>query len=196
MVILPLVAREGSWRSAEVEPRAVRPKILLIPNGPGCYGPGLVGLSAGSGLAVALSAPRQWQHRPAEAGPGAGILVSGRPAAPSLCSRRRDWPCPQHGFSVYWPGCPAVARTATASRTPTTAVAVSGIVYGPWKPDMAACGADAAPIANAAQPAERRLAWHPRAVRTLRTAAASPAAASPAVGAGCRAAARKRPHRV
>ena len=104
-----------------------------------------------------------------------------------------------HGFSVYWPGCPAapaVPRTATASRTPTTAVAVSGIVYGPWKPDMAAWGADAAPISNAAKPAQRRQAWHPRAVRTLSTAAASPAAASPAVGAGCRAAARTRPHRV
>src|ERR1700722_17297479 len=118
-----------------MEPRAVRPKILLIPNGPGCYGPGLVGLSAGSGLAVALSAPPQWQHRPAEAGPGAGILVSGRPAAARCSSRRRDWPCPWHGFSVYWPGCPAapaVARIATASRTPTTAVAVSGIAYRPW----------------------------------------------------------------
>ena len=69
-----------------------------------------------------------------------------------------------HGFSVYWPGCPAapaVARTATASRTPRAAVAVSGIVYGPWKPDMAACGADAAPISNAAQPcaASKPIAW-------------------------------------
>src|ERR1700750_2071241 len=97
-----------------------------------------------------------------------------------------------HGFAVYWPGrlaAPAVARTATASRTPRTAVAVSGIMYGPWKPDMAACGADAAPISNAAQPAQRRPAWHPRVVRTVSTAAASPPAASPAVGAGYRAAA-------
>ena len=80
-----------------------------------------------------------------------------------------------HGFSVYWPGrpaAPAVARTATASRIPRAAVAVSGIVYGPWKPDMAACGADAAPISNAAQAVQRRPAWHPRAVRTLSTAAA------------------------
>src|SRR4029077_19947271 len=64
-----------------------------------------------------------------------------------------------HGYSVFWPGCPAapaVARTATASRTPQTQVAVSGITVGPWKPDMAACGADAAPISNAAQPAQRR----------------------------------------
>ena len=86
-----------------------------------------------------------------------------------------------HGFSVYWPGCPAapaVARTATASRIPTTAVAVSGIVYGPWKPDMAACGADATPISNVTKPAQRRPAWHPRAVRTLRAAAASPATIS------------------
>jgi hypothetical protein len=30
------------------------------------------------------------------------------------------------------------------------------MVYGPWKPDMAACGADAAAISNAAQPAQRR----------------------------------------
>ena len=62
-----------------------------------------------------------------------------------------------HGFSVHWPGCPAapaVARTATASRIPTTAVAVSGIVYGPWKPDMAACGADATPISNVTKPAK------------------------------------------
>jgi hypothetical protein len=49
---------------------------------------------------------------------------------------------------------------------------------------MAACGADAAPISNAAQPAQRRPAWHPRAVRTLSMATASPAATSPAVGAG------------
>jgi hypothetical protein len=40
---------------------------------------------------------------------------------------------------------------------------------------MAACGADAAPISNAAKPAQRRPAWHPRAVRTLSTAAVSPA---------------------
>jgi hypothetical protein len=56
-------------------------------------------------------------------------------------------------FSVWYPGCPvrpAVARTATVSSTPTTAVAVSGIVYGLWKPATAACGADVAPISSAA----------------------------------------------
>jgi hypothetical protein len=84
-------------------------------------------------------------------------------------------------FSVWYPGCPvqpAVARTATLSSTPTTAVAVSGIVYGLWKPATAACGADVAPISSAAQLDQRRPAWHPRAVRTLRAAAASPATIS------------------
>jgi hypothetical protein len=57
-----------------------------------------------------------------------------------------------------------------------TAVAVSGMVYGAWKPDAAACGADAAPISNAAQPAQRCPARHPRAVRALSAAAASQAA--------------------
>ena len=109
--------------------------------------------------------------RPCAWRPGHGGLLRARGA---LCVTRR-LPCRWctglsmvHGFSVYWPGCPAapaVARTATASRTPTTAVTASGTIYGPWKPDMAACGADAAPISNAAKPAQRRPAWHPRAVR-------------------------------
>src|ERR1035438_1863799 len=49
---------------------------------------------------------------------------------------------------------PTVARTATASSTPRTAVAASGIVHGVEKPDTAACGADAAPVSNAAQTAQ------------------------------------------
>jgi len=46
------------------------------------------------------------------------------------------------------------------------------------------------------KPAQRRPARHPRAVRAVRAAAASPAVTSPAVGAGYRAAAMTRPHRV
>src|SRR5689334_10362904 len=72
-------------------------------------------------------------------------------------------PVMRQEFSVWYPGCPvgpAVARTATLSSTPTTAVAVSGIVYGLWKPAMAACGADVAPISSAAQPDQRRPAWN------------------------------------
>jgi hypothetical protein len=67
---------------------------------------------------------------------------------------------------VWCPGCPvrpAVARTATVSSTPRAAVAVSGIVYGLWKPATAACGADVAPISSAAQLDQRRPAWHPHA---------------------------------
>src|SRR6185437_3411672 len=57
-------------------------------------------------------------------------------------------------------------------------------------------GADAPPMSNAAQPAQRWPAWHPRAVRAVSAAAASPAVTSPAAGAECRAAARTRPQRV
>jgi hypothetical protein len=59
-----------------------------------------------------------------------------------------------HAFPVPGPGCPgrpAVASTVTVSSIPTAAVAVSGIVYGGWKPDAAASGADMAPISKAAQ---------------------------------------------
>src|SRR5580704_2833502 len=100
-------------------------------------------------------------------------------------------------FSVPGAGCPgrpAVASTVTVSRIPTAAVATSGIVYGEPKPDAAACGADVAPISSAAQPAQRRPAWQPRAVRRLTAAAASDPAASPAAGAGCPAVVTAIPH--
>src|ERR1700722_4730646 len=103
------------------------------------------------------------------------------------------------GLSVSSPGTPVrpiVARTATVSSTPRTAVAVSGIVYGVEKPDTAACGADAAPVSNAAQTAQRWPPWHPRAVLTLSAAAARPTTTSPAADAGCRTATMTRPHRV
>ncbi len=79
--------------------------------------------------------------------------------------RCRDWSghrvtslSTAHGYSVCCPGRvgPTVARTATASRIPIAAVAVSGMVYGAPKPDAAACGADAAPISRAAQAGQRR----------------------------------------
>src|SRR5258706_7978725 len=103
-----------------------------------------------------------------------------------------------HGFSDRCPGLvrPAVARTATASRIPSAAVAVWGMVYGAPKPDPAACGADAALISKAAQVGQRRPARHPHAVQPLSAAATSPAATSPAAGAGCRAVAMARPHRL
>ncbi|HEX9520271.1 MAG TPA: hypothetical protein VF940_29335, partial [Streptosporangiaceae bacterium] len=89
-----------------------------------------------------------------------------------------------------------MARTATASRIPSAAVAVWGMVYGAPKPDPAACGADAALISKAAQVGQRRPARHPHAVQPLSAAATSPAATSPAAGAGCRAVAMARPHRL
>src|ERR1700750_1726332 len=81
---------------------------------------------------------------------------------------------------------PAVARTVTASSIPRAAVAASGIRYGLRKPDAAACGTDARPMSTAAQPAQRRPARHPRAVRAVSAAAGSPAVTSPAVRAGWR----------
>jgi hypothetical protein len=104
----------------------------------------------------------------------------------------------QH-LSTSCPGCLvvlAVARTATASSMPRAAVAVSGIAFGAWKPDAAACGADMAPISSAVHPAQRRPARQPRAVCTLSAAAASPAATSAAACAGCRAGITARQHRV
>ena len=101
------------------------------------------------------------------------------------------------GFSVS--GCPvtpAVASTATVSNTPRAAVAVSVAVKGAWKPEAAACGADAAPISSAAQPDQRRPIWHPRALQMLSAAAARPAATRPAAAPACRAVTRTRPHRV
>ena len=53
------------------------------------------------------------------------------------------------GSSGLGPGVPvrpAAVRMVTVSRIPRAAVAASGIVYGLWKPDAEAWGADAAPI--------------------------------------------------
>ena len=61
---------------------------------------------------------------------------------------------------------------------------------------MAALRGDAAPISNATQPAQRRPARHPRAARTLSTAAASPGRDQPRGRRRVPAAARTRPHRV
>ena len=94
------------------------------------------------------------------------------------------------------PGRPVVARIATVSRTPRAAVATSGIVYGSWKPDADACGADATPISSAAQAAQRCPARYPRAAITLSTAAPIPAATSPTAGATCRNVSRTRLQRV
>jgi hypothetical protein len=91
---------------------------------------------------------------------------------------------------------PTVASTATASRTPSTAVARSGTAYGALKPDADACGPDATPISSAAGAAQRWRARQPRAAVTVSAVAPIPAATRPTAEARCRNVIRTRLQRV
>src|ERR1700761_4029846 len=126
--------------------------------------------SASAGPSLALT-PLVLVHKPA----GNGLAGPARPVVPA-------GPAGPVG-----PVRPAVARTATASRIPRAAVAVSGIAYGGRKPDTAACGPDAAPMSSAVQPGHRRRFPQACAVHRLRAAAARPTTTRPAVGPASRA---------
>src|SRR5258707_641720 len=91
---------------------------------------------------------------------------------------------------------PAADRIVTVSRIPRAAVAASRTEYGPWKPDAEACGADAAPIINAAQAAQRWPARHPCAAVMLSAAAPISAATRPTAGPGWRDVVRTMPQRA